>query len=184
MVEFNRDYEEITVKSETIYDGRIVNLRVETVELPDHKYAKREIVDHARGACILPITSENKVILIKQYRKAINSFILEVPAGLVEANEDPTKAAERELQEEIGYKPGNIKFLFDGYASPGFTNEKCSFFLATDLIPSELPKDEGEFIEIEEFDIEQLERMLNSCEIEDMKTIICIQYALRYLKNE
>ena len=123
-----KSYEEKTIKSETLYKGRIVDLRIETVELPDKKYAKREIVDHGKGACIIPIRDDGKIILVKQFRKAINQFIYELPAGLVDPGEDPSQTAYRELQEEIGYKANDLKFLFSGYPSPGFTNEETSFF--------------------------------------------------------
>lgn len=179
----NNSFEEKTIKSETIYKGRIVDLRVETVELPDMKYAKREIVDHARGACIIPVKDNGKIIMVKQYRKAVNDFVLEMPAGLVEVNEDPSLAANRELQEEIGYKSNKLKFLFDGYASPGFTNEKNSFFLALDLEKSELDLDENEYLEVVEYDLKDLVSMLEACEITDMKTIVSILY-LQSVKDD
>lgn len=182
MSDRDKSYEEKTIKSETLYKGKIVDLRIETVELPDKKYAKREIVDHGKGACIIPITDEGKIILIRQYRKAVNEFILEVPAGLVEPGESPEKTADRELQEEIGYKANKLEFLFAGYPSPGFTNEETSFFLARDLVKSELPLDEGEYVERMEFTLDELYSMVKTCVISDMKTIIAILY-LESIKN-
>lgn len=175
-IKFNQNYVEKTIKSETLYEGRIVTLRIETVELPDKKYSKREIVDHARGACCIPVTDDNCLVLVKQYRKAIDNFVLELPAGLVEPNEDPREAAERELQEEIGCKPGKMKYLFEAYASPGFTNEVVSFFLAKDLVEDALPLDDTEFIETVKIPFEELLRMVEDCEISDAKTMIGILY--------
>lgn len=176
MVEKN-DNREKTLKSDVIYEGRIISVRVETVELPDKKYAKREIVDHARGVGIVAITDHGTMFFVRQYRIAIRDFLLEIPAGLLEPGENPSEAAERELQEEIGYKPGKLEYLVDAYASPGFTNEKLSLFAATELEKSKLPEDDTEFIEIVEIPIEEAYRMVMDFEIIDAKTIIGVQYA-------
>lgn len=172
---------EKTIKSETIYDGRIIKVRVETVELPDMKYAKREIVDHAQAVGIIALSDHGTMYMVRQYRIAVKQVMLEIPAGLVEPGESPADAARRELQEEIGYKPGKLEYLLDGYASPGFTNEKLSLFMATQLEASRLPQDEGEFITVEEYPIEDLYRMVRNCEITDAKTIIGILYAYNTL---
>ena len=179
-----KSFEEKTIKSETIYNGKIVDLRIETVELPNKMYAKREIVDHSKGACVIPITNDKKIILIKQYRKAVRQFIYELPAGLVDPGEEPSETANRELQEEIGYKANDLKFLFSGYPSPGFTNEETSFFLGRDLEKSELELDYNEYLEPVEFTLEELSTMLKSCEITDMKTIIAILYLEAYHRDE
>jgi len=168
---------ETTIKSETIYDGRIIKVRVETVELPDMKYAKREIVDHAQGVGIVALSDHGTMYMVRQFRIAVKQTMLEIPAGLVEPGERPADAARRELQEEIGFKPGRLEYLLDAYASPGFTNEKLSLFVATELEASRLPRDEGEFITVEEYAIETLYEMVRNCEITDAKTIIGILHA-------
>ena len=94
-------HEEKTIKSEMIYEGRILNLRIDTVELPDRKYSKREIIEHSNAVAIVPI-KDNKIFFVKQYRKAIEQILLEIPAGLLEVNESPKEGALREMQEEIG----------------------------------------------------------------------------------
>ncbi|MDY3052288.1 MAG: NUDIX hydrolase [Ndongobacter sp.] len=167
------------LKSETLYEGRIITLRIETVELPDMKYAKREIVDHMRGVGIIAVSERNTMYLVRQYRVAVRSSMLEIPAGLVEAGEAPADAAARELREEIGLRPEHLEYLLDAYASPGFTNEKISLFVATGLVPDPLPADETEFIEIVEYPIDELYQMVLNFEITDAKTIIAIQYAYR-----
>lgn len=117
------------------------------------------------------------MIMVRQYRIAVKESLLEIPAGLVEPGESPQEAAQRELQEEIGFKAQNMEYLLDAYASPGFTNEKLSLFLATNLEPSKLEEDSTEFITVEEHKVDALYRMVLNFEIADAKTIIAILYA-------
>jgi ADP-ribose pyrophosphatase len=179
----NMDSYETTIKSEQIYDGKILSLKVDTVELPDKKYSKREIVEHKKGVGIIAFDGEDSLYLVRQYRKAIDTYTLEIPAGLVDANEVPIDAAKRELQEEIGFFPEDIEYLFDMHSSPGFTNDKLSFFIAKDLRESELEQDEDEFVERLSYKIDDLFNMVQNGEITDAKTIIGIMYAMK-IRNE
>ncbi|KWZ99993.1 MAG: NUDIX hydrolase [Anaerococcus sp.] len=178
------DNYEKTIKVDNIYEGKILSLRVETVEMPDKKYSKREIVDHMKGVGIIAFDGEDSIYLVRQYRKAIDEFTLEIPAGLVEANEKPIETAKRELQEEIGYKPLDIEYLFDMHASPGFTNDKLSFFLAKNLEESKLEEDEDEFLERKSFKIDDIYNMVINGEITDAKTIIAVLYAKRLIDEK
>lgn len=178
------DNYEKTIKVDNIYEGKILSLRVETVEMHDKKYSKREIVDHMKGVGIIAFDGEDSIYLVRQYRKAIDEFTLEIPAGLVEANEKPIETAKRELQEEIGYKPLDIEYLFDMHASPGFTNDKLSFFLAKDLEESKLEEDEDEFLERKSFKIDDIYNMVINGEITDAKTIIAVLYAKRLIDEK
>lgn len=178
------DNYEKTIKVDNIYEGKILSLRVETVEMPDKKYSKREIVDHMKGVGIIAFDGEDSIYLVRQYRKAIDEFTLEIPAGLVEANEKPIETAKRELQEEIGYKPLDIEYLFDMHASPGFTNDKLSFFLAKDLEESKLEEDEDEFLERKSFKIDDIYNMVINGEITDAKTIIAVLFAKRLIDEK
>ena len=178
------DNYEKTIKVDNIYEGKILSLRVETVEMPDKKYSKREIVDHMKGVGIIAFDGEDSIYLVRQYRKAIDEFTLEIPAGLVEANEKPIETAKRESQEEIGYKPLDIEYLFDMHASPGFTNDKLSFFLAKDLEESKLEEDEDEFLERKSFKIDDIYNMVINGEITDAKTIIAVLYAKRLIDEK
>ncbi|MDD7766095.1 MULTISPECIES: NUDIX hydrolase [Anaerococcus] len=178
------DNYEKTIKVDNIYEGKILSLRVETVEMPDKKYSKREIVDHVKGVGIIAFDGEDSIYLVRQYRKAIDEFTLEIPAGLVEVNEKPIETAKRELQEEIGYKPLDIEYLFDMHASPGFTNDKLSFFLAKNLEESKLELDEDEFLEKKSYKIEDVYNMLINGEITDAKTIIAVMYAKRLIDEK
>lgn len=182
----DEQYSERIIKTDSIYEGRIVDLRVDTVELPNMVYAKREIVDHPRGVGICAVTEDLQMYMVRQYRAAVHDFLLEIPAGLVEEGENPEDAAIRELQEEVGFKPAKMDFICDAYSSPGFTNEKLSLFVARDLQPSKLPEDEDENIQAQAYPIEDLYKQVLDLEIEDAKSIIGILYVYFniYLKGK
>lgn len=169
---------EITVKSEKIFEGKIVNLRVDTVELENQKYAKREIIEHKSAACVLAVNEENKILLVKQYRKAIEDFIYEVPAGIINIAEEPQEGALRELEEETGYKAGKIKLLYEFYTSPGFSNEKVYLFEATDLVFTAVNFDEDECIETIEVSMDEAKKMIETGRITDSKTLIALLHWL------
>lgn len=174
--------EEHTIKTEKIYEGKIIKVRVETVELPNKIYAKREIVSHDRGVGVVAITEDQEIILVKQYRKAINQAIYEIPAGLVDSGENVSEAAERELQEEVGLKPKNLELIAEAYASPGFTDEKISIFLATEFEESELELDHTEFLIPVKIPLTDALDMVENFEINDAKTVIGILHAARRFK--
>jgi len=121
--------------------------------------------------------------MVSQYRIAVDKVMLEIPAGLVDANEAPIESAKRELQEEVGFYPETIDFLFTMHASPGFTNDKLLFFVANDLKESKLELDEDENLEAKSYPIDQLYNMVENGEITDAKTIIAIQYAMMNKNN-
>lgn len=163
---------EITVKSEKVFEGKIINLRVDTVELQNQKYAKREIVEHKNAACILAIDNESKIVLVRQYRKAVEEFIYELPAGILNIAEEPHEGALRELEEETGYRASSIKLIYSFYSSPGFTNEKVYLFEARDLIYKSVKFDEDECIESIKVSKDEAKKMLETGRITDSKTII------------
>lgn len=163
---------EITVKSEKIFEGKILNLRVDTVELENQKYAKREIVEHKNAACILAINEDAKILLVRQYRKAIEEFIYELPAGILNIAEEPIEGALRELEEETGYKAGNIKLIYEFYSSPGFSNEKVYLYEAKNLVYTSVKFDEDECIETIEVSKDEAKKMLETGRITDSKTLI------------
>lgn len=177
-------FEEKTMKSEKIYEGRVLSLRLDTVELPDQKYTKREIVDHPGAVAIIPITEDNKVILVKQFRKAVEESLLEIPAGKLELGEDPVGCAIRELKEETGFACEKIQFLMEFYTSPGFSNEKMHLFLATGLSEGIAEPENDEYIEVVTIDFDELLSMIYNGKISDSKTIIGMIMANNYLKNQ
>ncbi|MBU5426646.1 NUDIX hydrolase [Tissierella pigra] len=177
-------FEEKTMKSDKLYEGKILNLRVDTVEIPDKKYSKREIIEHPGGVAIVTLTDDNSIILVKQYRKAVEKFLLEIPAGKLEVNEEPRETAVRELKEETGLEAQKIEYITEFYTSPGFCNEKIYLFLATDLMEGEPNPDTGEFIEIVKYSMDEVVKMVDRGEIIDSKTIIGINFAKKYLDKK
>ncbi len=121
--------------------------------------------------------------MVSQYRKAIDKVTLEIPAGLVDPGELPIETAKRELQEEVGYFPEKVTYLFDMHASPGFTNDKLSFFVAEDLVESSLDLDEDENLTSKSYLVTDLYQMVENGEITDAKSIIAIFYALRRINE-
>lgn len=174
-------YEEKTMKSDKVYEGKILNLKVDTVEMPDKKYSKREIIEHPGGVAIIAITSEDSLVLVKQYRKAVESFLLEIPAGKLELNEEPRETAIRELREETGLESDKLNYISEFYTSPGYTNEKIHLFLAEELRKVEYISEPGEFLEIIELPIKELTKMVKRGEILDSKTIIGIFIAQKLI---
>lgn len=167
-------YEEKTMKSEKIYEGKILSVRVDTVELPDKKYSKREIVEHPGAVAVVAITDDNEIVLVKQFRKATETVMLEIPAGKLEINENPEECAIRELKEETGLEAKEIEFVLDYYSSPGFTNEKVHIFIASELLSGEAEPEEDEYIDIVKVNIDDALEMVNNGTIRDGKTIIGI----------
>lgn len=166
--------QEKTLKCERIYEGKIINLRVDTVELPDRKYSKREIVEHGGAVGILPVTEDGKLILIRQFRKAVESMILEIPAGKLEEKEEPIQCAHRELTEETGLVAAQLTPMVDIYTSPGFCNERIHLYLATGLTQGEAHPDEDEYIQVVPLSLEEAMAHIARGEIKDSKTIIAL----------
>lgn len=167
-------FEEKTVKSEKIYGGKIINVRVDTVELPHKKYSKREIVEHPGAVGIIPITSDKNIILVKQFRKPIEEVLLEIPAGLIEYKEEPRQSAIRELKEETGYTTDKFKKLFEYYSTPGFSDEKIHIYLAEEVVEGTAQPDENEYIEIIKMPVDEALEKVKNGEIRDAKTIVGI----------
>ena len=163
---------ETTVSSDLIYTGKTIQLRVDTVEVPNRGYQKREIIEHKGAVAILAITKENKVVLVKQFRKAIEQEIYELPAGKIEIGETPLDCAYRELKEETGYSANSMKLIHKYYPTPGFSNQLVFIYLAKDLIPGEKQLEEDEFLEVYEVDLETAYKMVYENEICDSKKVI------------
>ncbi|WP_027701608.1 NUDIX hydrolase [Metaclostridioides mangenotii] len=166
--------EEKTIKSDKIYTGKIVSLRVDTVEIPEKGYSKREIIEHGGAVGIVAITDDKKIVLVKQFRKPIEDALVEIPAGKLEIGENPKECAIRELQEETGYTAENIKLIHKFYSSAGFSNEKIFIYLATGLTPGETMLESDEFLDVMEVDVKEAFEMVIKNEIEDAKSTIGI----------
>lgn len=175
------DFEEKTLCRQDIFKGHVIDVKCDTVTLPQNAgTAKRELVFHNGGVAVLAITSEHKMILVKQFRKALEKVIYEIPAGKLEKGEaaDPQAAMCRELEEETGMSAAKIRKLTEFYTAPGFCNEILHLYKAEELTKLEHPRaqDDDENIVLYEVTLAEAKEMVQSGEISDAKTIIAIQY--------
>ncbi|MEQ2129209.1 NUDIX hydrolase [Caldanaerobacter subterraneus KAk] len=177
------EQKEPTVSTKKVFEGKIINLRVDEVRLPNGRITTREIVEHPGGVSIVAVTNDGKILLVKQYRKPAEEVLLEIPAGKLEKGEDPLECAKRELSEETGYEAGHIEHLITFYTTPGFSNEKMYLYFAKDLKKSKIHPDEDEFLEVGEYSPEELWKMILENKIKDSKTIIGVLYYLK-MRNE
>ncbi|MGG3470863.1 NUDIX hydrolase [Neobacillus pocheonensis] len=172
------ELEEKTLKSEEIYSGKVISLYLQDVMLPNGKQSKREIIKHPGAVAILAITNENKIIMVEQFRKALERTIVEIPAGKLEKGEEPALCARRELEEETGYECESLKLLTSFYTSPGFADEIVHVYLAKGLSKKEnaAALDEDEFVSLEELTLEEALHYIREQKIYDAKTIYAVQY--------
>ncbi len=173
------DFEEKTISSATIFDGRIVRLRVDDVSLPDGGQSKREIVEHPGAVAILALDEENNIWMVSQYRKAVEQVLLEIPAGTLEEKEHPLECAKRELAEETGLIAEEWQEIITYYCAPGFCDEKTFIYIARNLKKeSSLSPDRDEFIEVSKIPLETAYQQILDGHIIDGKSIIAVQYAV------
>lgn len=159
------------VSTEVIYKGKIFDVAEASIEDGDIKY-KREIVKHKGSAVIIPVFADKTVALVRQYRHAAGEYLLEIPAGTLNLDEDPQIGARRELEEEIGVTAKTIEKLTEFYVSPGFLTEKMHLYMATDLTETEQNLEEDELLTIERLSFPQAFEAIKSGEIVDAKTMI------------
>lgn len=176
-------FEEKTISSERIYEGAILNLRKDKVTIHTGGTSYREIVEHNGGAVAVPITADGKVVMVRQYRKALEKPVLELPAGKIEQGEEPLSTIVRELQEETGYTADRIEFLTAFYPSVGYTNEILYIYIVTGLTPGETNYDEHEAMDILEVDFEEAHNMVVAGEIQDAKTMLGILLAKNHFET-
>ena len=170
-------FKEKTVDEKNIFIGKIIEVDLQTVEMPNGRKAKREIVKHPGGVGILAFKDENTILLVEQYRKPIETSILEIPAGKIEKGEEPRKCGIRELEEETGYKSNKFEFMGKIVSSPGFCNEYIYIYKAEDLYKGRNDiGDEDEFINVHEINTEKVKQMIKKGEIIDAKTICAFMY--------
>lgn len=173
--------EEITLKSERIYTGRIIKLDLLDVRLPDGKEARREIIRHPGAVALVALDADRNVLLVRQYRNAADRILLEIPAGTLNPDEAPLACAERELQEETGYYPGKLEPIGGIFAAPGYTTEFIHLFYATNLSESRLEMDEDEFIEVERVPMPEALTMIEQGVIADGKSVAGLLRVARLL---
>lgn len=163
-----------------LFEGRVVTLAVEDHRLPDGRTASFEIVRHPGGAAALPLLDDGRVMLIRQFRPAAGGTILEIPAGRLEPGEAPADCIRRELEEEIGFRPGRVEPLGEMLTAVGFSDERVHLFLARDLTPVARALEPDEFIELAPMSVAEALDLLAAGAIPDGKTqLALLHYARR-----
>jgi len=177
-------FKEKEISTKRIFDGRLLGVRVDTVKLPNGVESTREIVEHPGAVAIVAVTSDNELVLVRQFRSATGEVLLEVPAGVPKKGEKGEDAARRELEEETGYHAKRITKVWEGYASPGYSNELIQYYLAQDMNMMKQKTEEDEFIEVDLVDIELCLDLVKTGKIKDNKTMIGVMIADMAAKGE
>ena len=175
--------EEKTLSSELIYKGKIISVRCDKVKLSDGRISNREIVDHSPAVVIIAIDDQDRICFVKQYRKPVESVLIELPAGCVDADEDILAAAKRELKEECGCIAKQWTTLQRLYPTPGFCNEEYCFFLAEDISFGSQSLDEDEAVEFFRWDFDRYKKAILDNEIKDLKTVLGFYLVENYFKG-
>lgn len=185
MVDEYQHLRERGLTQESIFRGNMIKLRVDTVALPNGETAQREIIEHPGAVAIVPLTEDNQVIMVRQFRYPINAITLELPAGKLEWGEEPEGTLHRELAEETGLKAGKVELLGEFYPAPGYSNEKITIYLARELAPQVVVEktDEEEFLEPLKMPFGEALSMVEKGEIRDAKTIIGLEWAKAFVRE-
>ncbi|MGC8783929.1 MAG: NUDIX domain-containing protein [Armatimonadota bacterium] len=178
-----KQLQEEVIHSERVFTGRVVNLRVDTIRLPNGRTSQREIVEHRGAVAIVPLLDDETVLMIRQFRLAVNEVLLEVPAGTLEPDEPPEMCAARELEEETGYRANTLRKLFSQYLAPGYSQEILHVFLAQHLEKTAQRMEEDENVEVVSMPLHRAVEMVLSGEIRDAKTIAALLVAHYILTN-
>jgi len=176
-------FTETTETVDKVFEGQVFKVEVQTVRMPDGRPARREIVRHNGGACVVALDDKNQVYLVRQYRKPYDQELLEIPAGKLEPDEDPKTCAQRELAEETGLRAQNVKWLATIYPSPGYCSETLWIYLATDLTPGESRLDDGEHLTCQAYPLTDVLSMIDRGEICDAKTLVALLTLSRRLSG-
>ncbi len=165
---------EKTIEKEVVFEGRIITVRKDKAELGDGSIAPRELVIHSGGVCVVPLTDDNRVIMVRQFRYAFGEPLLEIPAGKLEKGEEHRSAALRELEEETGAKCTSFEYLGVCYPSVAYLTEKIHMYLARGLSFGKAHLDEGEFLDVMQIPLDEAVDMVMRGEIPDAKTQIAL----------
>ncbi len=166
--------------SRRLYDGRILSLRVDDVLMSSGRTAVREVVEHKHAVGMLAVTDRDSVLLVRQYRYAVDEEMLEICAGMIEKGEDPRETAVREMQEELGVKPEKLTRIGGFYATPGFCTEFMTLFLAEGLTASSLPQDDDEDVSTVEVPLAEVPRLFSEGRIRDSKTFAALSWLMAW----
>ncbi|MCA0754489.1 NUDIX hydrolase [Paenibacillus sp. N4] len=166
-------WREETVSTEQLFEGKMISLQVDTVALADGRTATREIVRHPGAAAVMALL-DGKLLVVEQFRKPLEKFQVEIPAGKLDPGEDPLTAAARELEEETGYRSKSLRLLSEFFTSPGFADEKLFVYFTDELEPGVQSPDEDEDLNVEAITLEQAEAYIRDGRISDAKTILAV----------
>lgn len=175
---------EKTLTTENIFDGRVVKLRIDTVELPNGHEAKREVISHPGGVGVIALDDDNNVLLVRQFRPGAKDILLEIPAGKLEYGENPEECGKRELLEETGFKSTEFHHLAKFFVTPAYCEEIINVYYAKGLIKEKQDLDEDEFLNVEKIPFKTLFDMVMSGEITDAKTVIATLKLKEILSKE
>ncbi|MFC0235040.1 NUDIX hydrolase [Fictibacillus phosphorivorans] len=168
---------EKTVSKEQVYSGKIIDLYIEEVELPNKKIGKREIVKHPGAVAVLAVTDEGKMLMVEQFRKPLEKTIIEIPAGKLEKGEDPLECAKRELLEETGFTCESMESIGSFYTSPGFADELIHLYYTNTLTKQgDQMTDEDEFLNVLEISVDEAKELMKQEKIHDAKTAYSVMY--------
>lgn len=170
------DLNEKIIKEELKYEGNFLKFVSIDVELPDGNKGNRDVIRHPGASAVLAFLDEETVLLVEQFRVALNRVLLEIPAGKLEKGEDPKVCAYRELEEETGYKSENIEYLGTIATGAGFTDEQIHIYKATNLYKGVKGGDDDEFIEAKPYKLKEIKEMIKDGRIIDTKTISAFMY--------
>ncbi len=168
---------ETVLASERVYEGRILNLRVDQIRTSFGVEAIREIVENGGAVAVAPIDAQGQVVLVKQYRHAVRAIVMEIPAGKLDGNEDPLDGAQRELREETGFRAGRFQYLGRIQPAPAWSTEVIDLYLATDLISGPTARDADEAIELVYLPLPDVIALIESGTITDGKTVAALLLA-------
>ena len=171
------DLKETLISSKKIFQGKIITFRQDLVLLENGKEAFRDVVLHPGAVAVVAMTNDDKILLVRQYRHPISEALLEIPAGKLDKGEHPDDCARRELEEETGYVAGKLQLLTSIYTTPGFCNEIIHIYLATQLTKTVQHLDEDEFLNIEQYEQEEVHQMITDGRIHDAKSIVALLMA-------
>jgi ADP-ribose pyrophosphatase len=173
------------VKRELVHSGQIIDIYKDYVQIPNGTVAQWDFIGHKGAAAVVPITEEGKILMVKQYRNAIDRFTIEIPAGGLNTIDEPMHdCAARELEEETGYKSDELEFLISLRTTVAFCNERIDVFVAKSLVKTSQNLDEDEFVDVEAYEIEELCQMIYDGKIQDAKTISALlAYKIKYCDN-
>ena len=177
------DFTESTIESRTVFRGNLLHVLEDAVRLPDGRSSAREYVRHPGAVMMLPVTADEKVVLVRQYRYPLKRHFIEVPAGKMEAGEDPLDTARRELREECGLEAASWRHLTTIHPCIGYSDERIEFYIARELTNVGCEPEDGEFLEPLSARLDDALEWVRAGRITDVKSIIALMWAEKMLRG-